>query len=241
MFSKFNLEFERNLFDELANTTQFENITKGRKGAILVDTQNDLIPLVRTTTSYDLAPQKFTRTHLHIIEQIKKISNIPELQFNNAMIEIYTSQYQTMGYHSDQAQDLQDNSYICLFSCYNNPSDLRKLIIKDKITQEESEITLDHNSCVLFSLPTNQKHLHKIILDKNTSNNTWLGITFRLSKTFVNFMNGTPYLNERILRLANDKEKSEFYKLRSNENKLIEYVYPELDYTISKSDLMQIN
>ena len=54
-------------------------------------------------------------------------------------------------------------------------------------------------------------------------------------------MNGTPYLNERILRLANDKEKSEFYKLRSNENKLIEYVYPELDYTISKSDLMQIN
>jgi len=251
MFLKFNLDFEHNLFDELSNTIKFDNITKGRKGAILVDIQNNLVPLVRSSTSYNLAPQKFTSTHHHVIEQIKKINNELDLQFNNAMIEIYTSEYRTMGYHSDQSQDLHNDSYVCIFSCYNNSnnsSDLRKLIIKDKITQEESEIILEHNSCVLFSLSTNKKYLHRIILDNNTSDKSylWLGITFRLSKTLINFVDGTPYFTNpgslpRILRLANDKEKMEFYKLRSNENKQIEFTYPEIDYTISKSDLLQIS
>ena len=40
----------------------------------------------------------------------------------------------TMKYHSDQALDLADNSYICIFSCYDNPINLRTLRIKNKLT-----------------------------------------------------------------------------------------------------------
>ena len=50
------------------------------------------------------------------------------------MIEIYDSKYCKMGFHTDQSLDLQENSYIGIFSCYNDPTtkDLRKLKVKNK-------------------------------------------------------------------------------------------------------------
>lgn len=242
MFLKFNLEFEHNMFDELSSATKFENVMRGRLGAIIVDVQKDnLIPLVRTTTMYETPPQKFAPIHHFIIEQVKKITNNPQLEFNNALVEIYNSDYMTMGYHSDQALDLKDDSYVCIYSCYDRPSDVRKLLIQNKTSKKSWEIILDHNSCVLFSLETNREHLHKIILDKNTNNNRWLGITFRLSKTFVNFMSEKPYIypiKQKVLTMATDAERKEFYKCRGNENRLVNYTYPEINYTISASDLM---
>ena len=43
------------------------------------------------------------------------------------------------------------------------------------------------------------------------------------------------------LVLATSEEKKEFYKLRSEENKLINYEYPPINYTISPSDLINPN
>ena len=73
-------------------------------------------------------------------------------------------------------------------------------------------------------LLTNKKYLHKIILNNNNiTGNLWLGITFRLSKTFIHFINELPYFsNGNQLTLANDEQKKEFYKYRQTENKLIE-------------------
>jgi len=231
MFTKIVLDYKQNLFPELTKVTEFEDITKGRMGAVLVDIQNDLIPLVRTTTKYTNPAQKFNLFHYDIMEKIG-------IKFNNALIEVYDNQYCTMGFHSDQALDLEDGSYIGIYSCYENhlnQTNPRKLIIKNKTTNKISEITMDHNSVILFQLSTNQQYLHKIILENNKSNqnNKWLGITFRLSKTFINPINN-------VLKLANEEESKNFYKLRSEENKSLNFQYPEINYTISMSDLLPV-
>jgi len=156
MFTKFILDFPTNLFNQLSNSTQFENVNSGRKGANLVDFKNNLIPLVRTTTVYHIPNQKFLPIHYDIIDSIKKSSNKDNLELNNALIEIYNSKYRNMGYHSDQSLDLSENSYICVFSCYSDPTtkDLRKLNVKNKINGECFDIVLEHNSVVMFSTDT---------------------------------------------------------------------------------------
>jgi hypothetical protein len=237
MFEKFIIDNNIS-FEDLLKSADFEEITKGRKGTTIVGNSN-FIPLVRTTTKYEKRPTKFTEQHYEIIQSIRNKTKNNNLQFNNALIEIYDNTYCSMGYHSDQAQDLEDDSYICLFSIYDKPTDLRKLEIKNKITSEKSNIILDNNSIILFSVETNKKYLHRIILDKFTDNNLWLGITFRMSKTFIYFINEIPFFskNNKELRLANEIEKKQFYKYRSLENTTTDFIYPELDYTISKGDL----
>src|SRR5438874_10047517 len=95
MFNKFIIETESNLFDELATLTKFENIANGRKGAIIVDydSKNDLIPLSRSTTVYIDPVQQFLPIHYDIIRNIKHITKNNNLEFNNALIEIYDSEY----------------------------------------------------------------------------------------------------------------------------------------------------
>lgn len=241
MFAKLTLDNKKNLFSELFHTTEFEDITHGRKGAVLVDIRKAHIPLVRTTTKYTKPAQKFNTLHYDIIDKIRKKSNIENIAFNNALIELYDTQYCTMGFHSDQSLDLADDSYIAIYSCYENlPQNPRKLIIQDKITNKQSEIILDHDSVVLFNISTNQRHLHKIILENNHDNNRWLGITFRLSKTFIHFVDNVPFLGNNMLKIADNDETKNFYQLRSKENKSIEYKYPEINYTISNSDLLHV-
>lgn len=243
MFAKFIVNYPNNTFEELSHNVHFEDITNGRKGAVLVDCKNNLIPIVRTTTAYNVPAQQFLPEHYDLVEKIKNVSQINNLELNNALVEIYDSKYTSMKYHSDQALDLAENSYICIFSCYDNPVDIRKLIIQNKQTNKCSEILLEHNSVVIFSFETNYKHLHKIILEKSITNNKWLGLTFRLSKTFINFINEIPYfhLNGILLKIADENEKKAFYKYRGEENRNIGYTYPDIDYTISPSDILPIN
>lgn len=248
MFTRFILDFKTNQFEELSKSTRLENITAGRQGAILVDCKDNLVPLVRTTTIYNKPAQKFLPIHYHIIENIKNTSKYQDLEFNNALIEIYNSDYRKMGYHSDQALDLANNSYICLFSCYDNPftTAKRKLVIREKETVNCSEIILTHNSIVLFSVSTNSKWLHKIVLDDNKTKSVdgqWLGVTFRLSKTFIKFVNDVPYFYPdctTVLKLANTDQKKEFSKYKRLENAGVGYTYPEIHYSISASDLLPI-
>lgn len=240
MFSKYQIgKLDDDLFNIITNNIKLESLGKGRVGAILVS-DLDIIPTVRTTANYKEPVQPFLPIIYKLIRKIKKNTNI-NANFNNAMIEIYDNNYKTMGYHSDQALDLDDNSYICLFSCYNhNINDVRKLQIKNKVTNNEIIITLDNNSIILFSLQDNKENVHKIILDNINSNNKWLGITLRLSKTYIKFINEIPYLSSDVpLYLANDKEKNDFYKCKGYENKLVNYIYPKINYTCSISDILK--
>lgn len=256
MFSKYLLHFSDNLFEKLSESVVFENITNGRKGANIFDYKYNIIPLVRTTTVYQLQNQIFAPLHYDIIDNIKKSTKNKNLQFNNALVEIYDSNYRRMSYHSDQSLDLKENSHICIFSCYSNPktTNLRKLIVKNKIKPNEIfEIILDHNSIILFSTEINKNFLHKIILENKSSECLWLGMTFRQSKTFIYFNNELPYFcqlisndnqniefektNKRLI-LASKNEKIEFYKYRKLENSIVEFSYPEINYTINSGDLI---
>lgn len=256
-FYKITLPLKEKLFEELSNSVTFETITKGRIGNNLVHISNQNIPITRTTSIYNIPAHNFSSIHHQIIASINTaIQNNPSedlqlVDFNNALIEIYDCNYSKMNYHSDQSLDLEAGSFTGLFSCYENPDKLiekniRKLKIKDKVSSEEFEILLTHNSIILFSLATNEKFLHKIILESTLSkkklefDNKWLGITFRKSKTFIHFKDNLPYLsNGELLTLADENQKKEFYTLRGQENNNINFAYPILPYTLSTGDIMK--
>ncbi|MDX6183035.1 hypothetical protein SGQ44_12000 [Flavobacterium sp. Fl-77] len=255
-FYTITLPLEKNLFDELSNSVSFEDVAKGRIGNHLVAISQKGIPIVRTTTLYTIPAHNFSALHHKIVESVNQTiqsdqtHQLPLLDFNNALIEVYDCHYATMKYHSDQCMDLESDSYIGLFTCYENPDKLteknvRKLKLKDKTTNQEFDITLTHNSMVLFSLSANTKYLHKIILEsmpsikKSESDNKWLGITFRKSKTFINFNDGVPrFATGEVLEVANDDQKAAFFKLRAEENTVTDFVYPRLSYTLSIGDTL---
>lgn len=244
MFYEFNVYFEENPFNKLSCSATFEDICIGRKSCNLVNCDNYLIPLVRTTTNYVNKSEHFKQIHYDLIDKIKESVNICDLSFNNAMIEIYDNMYTNMRYHTDQSLDLDPNSYICIFSCYENNlcNQFRKLKIKEKNTNNHKEILMGHCSVVLFSVDTNLKHLHKIMLENPSEQNRWLGITFRLSKTLIDFKNKIPYFygTSKVLKLADENERNNFMKYKKQENLSNDYVYPEIDYTVSFSDLLEI-
>ncbi len=225
-------------FSDLLQSVTFESVTTGRQAGNIVDIRGDnRIPIVRTTTKYTLPNQPFQQIHYDLVKLFG-------YELNNGMVELYDSRYKNMGFHSDMALDLKDDSYICIFSFYNNPNtkSLRKLQVKNKETNEEMELIMSHSTIIVFSLDTNTKHQHKIVLDSNNDpkdDTLWLGFTFRQSKTFIQFQDNVPYFTTGLpLKLANEEEKKQFYKCRSDENKLINYKYPEFSFTISEGDLI---
>ncbi|WP_262402531.1 hypothetical protein [Actinomadura sp. CNU-125] len=201
------------------------------------------VPLVRTTTRYGSPAQRFGAVHERLAREIREGAAF-SVGFNNALVESYTNAYRTMGSHSDQALDLADGSFVAVFSCYRHPdaNPPRKLIFESKSGDgSKFEIALAHNSVVAFSVDLNRRLRHKIVLDTPdpTTDDRWLGVTFRTSKTSVRFRDGQVYLpgGDR-LTLADDEQSREFYRLRRRENKETDFVYPSLTYTVSESDLM---
>ncbi|SEE21783.1 hypothetical protein [Streptomyces sp. TLI_105] len=238
------LPVEDNLFSELSASAHLEDVGKGRRGATLtkIDEAGG-VPLVRTTTRYGNPTQRFRVVHEQLAQQVQEHAALP-VGFNNALIESYTNAYTTMGGHSDQALDLADESFIAVFSCYQHPEagPPRKLIFESKGPGcERFEIPLAHNSIVAFSVESNRRLRHKIVLEKpvQAADNQWLGVTFRTSKTFVRFRDGHAYLPQGArLVSADDEQRREFYQLRRRENNETDFIYPMLTYTISESDLM---
>jgi hypothetical protein len=240
----YTLLTEGNLFEELLASVRFEDVGKGRQGAVLIKLDENSIPIVRTTTKYSRPAQCFRLVHEQLAQQIQKSASL-SVGFNNALIENYTNAYTTMGSHSDQALDLAGESFIAIFSCYKYPeiaNPPRKLLVELKESNSGNiEIPLTHNSVVVFSVDTNRRLKHKIVLDTSaqTPENQWLGITFRTSKTFVRFCNEYAYfLDDVRLTLANDEQRREFYRLRHRENNETDFTYPRITYTICESDMM---
>jgi hypothetical protein len=238
------LPTEENLFAELSASARLEDVGKGRRGAVLTRIDEaDGVPLVRTTTRYSNPAQRFQAVHERLAQQVQESAAL-SVGFNNALIETYTNAYTTMGSHSDQALDLADGSFIAVFSCYRHPesSPPRKLIFETKGPGgEKFEIPLAHNGIVAFSVDSNRRLKHKIVLDApvQKTDNQWLGVTFRTSKTFVRFRDGHVYLPQGArLMSADDEQRREFYRLRRRENNETDFIYPLLTYTISESDLM---
>jgi hypothetical protein len=243
-FGTHAVPIEGNPFDELFAATRFEAVGKGRLGAVLVrpDGTGD-VPLVRTTTRYGAPAQRFRPVHERLARRVQEAAAV-SAGFNNALIECYTNAYATMGGHSDQALDLADGSTIAVFSCYERPEHgpPRTLIVEPKDSDgDRVEIPLTHNGVVTFTVATNRRFRHRIVLDRTsvTAENRWLGVTFRTSKTLVRFRDGQPLLPDGTpLTPADDEQRQEFYRLRRRENTETDFTYPRLTYTVSDSDRM---
>ncbi|GGV08449.1 hypothetical protein GCM10010275_56000 [Streptomyces litmocidini] len=233
-----------NPFEELSASARWEDVGKGRLGATLTEIDEEGgVPLVRTTTRYDSPAQRFRAVHERLARQVQEHAQIP-VAFNNALIEIYTNAYTTMGIHSDQALDLADESFIAVYSCYEHPevSPTRKLIFESKDPDGgKFEIPLAHHGVVAFSVESNRRFRHKIVRDAlaRSADTRWLGVTFRTSKTSVRFRDGRAHLPQGALLVpADEEQKREFYRLRRRENNETDFVYPLLTYTVSDSDLV---
>ncbi|KAJ9658008.1 hypothetical protein H2198_003977 [Neophaeococcomyces mojaviensis] len=167
-FRTYTLPVKDKIFAELLASVQFEALGKGRQGAVLVKTdETNRIPIVRTTTKYTAPAQHFQSIHEQLAQQIRKFASL-STGFNNALIEIYTNAYTTMGSHSDQALDLADESFIAVFSCYEHPelaTSPRMLVVESKESGGEFQIAMTHNSVIVFSTDTNRRFKHKIVLD----------------------------------------------------------------------------
>jgi len=195
-FRSLMVRTEGNMFEKLFISVQFEQVGKGRQGTVLTKPDGTRgIPIVRTTTKYGSPAHSFGSVHERLAQNIQECASLP-VGFNNALIENYNNAYTTMGFHSDQDLDLADGSTIAVFSCYQHPelaTTPRKLVIESKEPGGGTfEVPLVHNSVVVFTLETNRRFRHKIVLDTaaNPPENQWLGVTFRTSRTFVQFCEG---------------------------------------------------
>jgi len=247
-FRSLAVHTDDNLFEELFRSVQWQDVGKGRQGNVLVlPDETRGVPIVRTTTKYAIPAQCFLPVHARLAEQIQKRA-WASAGFNNALIENYGNAYATMGFHSDQDLDLEEGTSIAVFSCYKHPNLVcpqRKLVVESKEPGGSSfEIPLTHNSVVVWSLETNRRYKHKIVLDgaAKAPENQWLGITFRTSKSFVQVRDGQACFEDGTpLTLADEEQSREFYKLRRRENEERNFAYPKLSYTISKSDMLSPN
>ncbi|MFF9342539.1 MULTISPECIES: hypothetical protein [unclassified Streptomyces] len=235
---------EEDLFAELSAATGWEDVGKGRRGAVLtrVD-ESGGVPLVRTTTRYARPAQRFRAVHERLARRVRERAGLP-VAFDNALAETYTNAYRTMGAHSDQALDLAEGSFIAVFSCYEHPDagPPRKLVFASKEPDgERYEVPLVHHGVVAFSVAANRRLRHRIVLDAPgpVADNRWLGVTFRTSKTLLRFRDGAAHLpGGARLALADEEQSRAFYRLRRLENEGTDFVYPPLAYTVSGSDLM---
>ena len=233
MFQQINVEFEQNLFHELYYAQLLENVGNGRQIANLCITDSNQIPIVRTTTKYKQPIQYASTVHKKVIDKINMQCNI---RINNIMLECYDNSYKTMKYHSDQSTDLEPGSNIVIFSCYENKDEKRTLHIKNKTTNDLFGFIMQHNSAIIFNTTTNRNHIHKIVRN-HESNGRWIGMTMRYSSIFVLYT-PIPFIGSIELRMCNNDEEKEYYKLRSVENKEIDFEWPKIDCTVSESDLL---
>lgn len=226
-------------FDELLASVRFDDVTKGRRGAVLVEPDVNGVPIVRTTTSYSAAAQLFRPIHALLAREVSESGQLPQ-PFNNALVEHYTNAYAKMKHHSDQAQDLAEGSWIAVYSCYRQPKlPSRQLMVQPKQGGEAFEVPLEHGGVVAFSVDSNQRFSHAIRLRSPAPDNDWFGITFRTSKTFLRFLDGRATLSDGApLTLASEDERRDLLQMRRRENEERGFVYPPISYTLSESDLL---
>ena len=240
-FRTYEIDAERDPFDEVLATVRFDDVANGRLGAVLVKVDEmGRVPIVRTTTAYRSAAQPFVEVLNRLAKDIQRVASL-SCDLDNALVERYTNAYSTMKRHSDQALDLAAESSIAIYSCYRNPSTpTRRLVVKAKDPDGAAfEIPLAHGSVVVFTLDTNRRFNHTIALAPNAPANEWLGVTLRTSKTYARFEHDEPYLPSGArLRIATDEQRRELFQMKARENTETDFTYPPIAYTISEGDLL---
>jgi len=266
-FRSFSIEGEALTFDSLSKgIVNWEATGKGREGAILVRKCEQGVPIVRTTTKYEKAAHTFGKLHEQLADKIlehaaAEVDVVPAKQLNNCMIERYSNLYKTMGFHSDQAQDLEDGTSVFVFSCYKHPDKVqnpRKLVVQKKNPEEEGdkklatpekgsknknkradngdssdtfEIPMPNNSVVCFSLETNKHWKHKIVINDPQKPDD--------GNEWLGLTFRTSKFFAGDATLATPEQAHEIYRLQKCATTDASFVWPKLDFTLSPSDLLE--
>jgi len=232
-------------FQQLLAAVRFEAVAPGRHGLHLTRPGPRGVPIVRTTTRYRHSSQPFAPVHEALIQRIHAAAPTCRSPFNHALTELYEPQYRKMGYHSDQALDLDPESWIAVVSCYerdiaSGAPGLRQLMVKSKNTADRFTLPMAHGSVVLFSVATNARFSHKIVLPSPSPNAPrWIGLTLRCSKTFLNWRDGVAqFADGTPLTLADETQRRTFFQMRGAENRDSNFVYPPVPFTLSEGDLL---
>jgi hypothetical protein len=116
---------------------------------------------------------------------------------------------------------------------------------KEESKQDVKKIPLGHNFFLAFTTEFNSRHIHKLVLSgTHTDTTEVMFLTFRMSKTFVNYSTSregyiVKIINGPVLRLANEDEKKVFFDMKKRENEDIGFEYPQnLDFTLSIGDML---
>ena len=245
------------------DTPTLEDVCPGRRGCSLYHAAPDAphVPLARSTTSYKnpLAPMRGAVRA--VAEGLARAHGQAPAFYNTALAEVYDARYATMGYHSDQAQDLEPGTHIAVYSCYASaPADParppRVLLVKPKAAPPGTvpwRVPLPHHAAVCFDLAANRTHVHSIRLNREApdhADNDWYGLTLRRSRSAVTRAS-PPALVEVVqgeavstpLHLAADAERRALMAARRSENRECVDgtggVYPApCGATLSAGDLM---
>lgn len=229
-------------FHALTAAITLERVGKGRAVAVLIREQEDgCVPIVRTTARYDTPAQPFPDAVRALAETICTISGA--MAFNNGMAEVYDRSYRSMRSHSDMALDLKLASHIAIVTVYDvppSPDAMRRLVICNKETLEETTLPLPPDTVTLFSVADNRRFRHKIVAGPSMADIQWLGITLRTSQTHVHFRHGVPHIGDVELTAATAEQERELLLQRRAENDAVAFIYPSVAFTLSKSDMLPL-
>ncbi|GAA2103098.1 hypothetical protein GCM10009759_38170 [Kitasatospora saccharophila] len=230
-------------FAELLDSVRWEETGRGRRTAVIVRVGADGgVPLVRTTARYAEPAQRFRPVHERLARLVRERAGLPD-GLDNALVELYTNAYTSMGAHSDLALDLAAGSSIALYSCYRDPAGPPRTLRfepKDGVPGRDFAVPLVQHGLVVLPLAANRRFRHRILLEPTARavDNEWLGVTFRTSATPVRYRAGRAHLPAGELRAATEEEQHEFRLLRRRENRETDFGYQPLAYTVSPSDLL---
>lgn len=231
MFCKYRLEYWNDAFQEFFHAHAWTNLSHDRRAAMLVLPDADFIPIVRTTCP-TVSCWCFGLVHLRLMQAIDSASGNAH-SFNNAMAEVYDPEYTKMRFHTDCALDLEDDSEICIFSCYEDECDHpRTLVTRDKESGKVEEMSMDHLSVIIFDVGANSRHVHKIV--SNGCKARWLGLTLRTSKTFVTRQSVVFRHDGSKMTAATEHDRSMLFKLKGQENKLSSFKYPHIQFSLAE-------
>jgi hypothetical protein len=245
-FRAYQLKNENGIFQKLDSVVAFERNSPGREGCLIsLPSENGKWPVVRSSAKFIHPTQAFPAVYSELasnIHSLLKIENkMDVLRFNNALVEKYDKRYVKMAFHSDCALDLDEKSFICVYSCYENETKEQDRVMKiqNKTTKETYTVQLKHGSIVIFSVSANREYVHTILSSSSSSSplskdeNKWLGVTFRTSKTI---------LKPSQLMLADSKQRSEFYANRRKENETVDFRWAHQNsfVTLSSGDLLPL-
>lgn len=229
-----------------------EPVARGRAGAVVAWRDGDRVPLVRGTTRYMNTTCTAPQALRDLARAIEVAANVT-VPFNNALVERYTNQYRNMKPHSDQAQDLQANSVIAVWSWYRNPdkppsrairvrrkNNIGSIESTEYTENTETVVPLVHGHAVVFDLAFNAAHVHRITINNDDNDgNDWTGVTLRTSDQYLHTHDGHFVFSDgRPLRLASIPDEKLFFAARKRENHTTDFRWPLFDFTASPGDMI---